>query len=177
VDLSSVSLSSQRLYLKSFASEDALEVFEATTRTLTRFMAWEPAPSLEAFAPIWQSWFPMMCAGTDVHFVVRMKPTLEFLGMVGLHNTSAAEPETGIWIKELQHGYGYGREAVATVISFTARDLGKRAVVYPVVEQNGPSRRLAESLGGRIVGTRLLRKTDGIKHPEVVYKIPARPAR
>jgi RimJ/RimL family protein N-acetyltransferase len=97
--------------------------------------------------------------------------------MVGLHNTSAAEPETGIWIKELQHGYGYGREAVATVISFTARDLGKRAVVYPVVEQNGPSRRLAESLGGRIVGTRLLRKTDGIKHPEVVYKIPARPAR
>jgi RimJ/RimL family protein N-acetyltransferase len=168
MDLSSVSLSSQRLFLKSFASEDALEVFEATTPTLTRFMAWEPAPSLEAFAPIWQSWFPMMYAGTGVHFVVRMKPTLEFLGMAGLHNTSAAEPETGIWIKESQHGYGYGREAVAAVISFTARDLGKRAVMYPVVEHNGPSRRLAESLGGSIVGTRLLRKSDGAKHPEVV---------
>jgi len=72
VDLSSVSLSSQRLFLKSFGSEDAFEAFEATTQTLTRFMKWEPAPSLEAFAPIWQSWIPIMCAGTDVHFVVRV---------------------------------------------------------------------------------------------------------
>ena len=98
---------------------------------------------------------------------------LEFLGMAGLHNTSAAEPEMGIWIKESQHGYGYGQEAVAAVISFAARDLGKRAFVYPVVERNGSSRRLAESLGGSIVGSRLLRKADGVEHPEVVYRIPA----
>jgi RimJ/RimL family protein N-acetyltransferase len=173
MDLSSVSLSSQRLLLKSFASEDAFEAFEATTPTLTRLMGWDPAPSLEAFAPIWQSWFPMMYAGTDGHFVVRVKSTLEFLGMVGLHNTSAAEPEAGIWIKESRHGCGYGREAVATVISFAVRNLGKLAVVYPVVEQNGSSRRLAESLGGSIVGTRLLRKAGGVEYPEVVYRIPA----
>ena len=113
----------------------------------------------------------MMCAGTDVHFVVRVKPTLAFLGMAGLHNTSAAEPETGIWIRESQHGYGYGREAIAAVISFASRD--KRAVIYPVVEQNDSSRRLAQRLGGVIVGTRLLRKAGGVKHPEVVYRIPA----
>jgi hypothetical protein len=64
MDLSSVSLSSQRLFLKSFASEDALEAFEATTPTLTRFMTWEPAPSLEAFAPIWQSWLPSRLVAT-----------------------------------------------------------------------------------------------------------------
>ena len=114
-----------------------------------------------------------MCAGTDGYFVVRVKRTLEFLGMVGLHDTSAAELETGIWIKESQHGYGYGREAVAAVISFAARNLGKRAVVYPVVERNVSSQRLAESLGGSIVGTRLLRKPSGVEHPEVVYRIPA----
>ncbi|MBO0754557.1 MAG: GNAT family N-acetyltransferase, partial [Bradyrhizobiaceae bacterium] len=85
----------------------------------------------------------------------------------------AAEPEAGIWIKEPQHGNGYGREAIAMIVAFAANDLGKRAVVYPVVEQNGPSRRLAESLGGRIIGTRLLRKASGIEHPEVVYRIPA----
>ena len=172
VDLSSVSLSSQRLFLKSFGSEDAFEAFEATTPTLTRFMKWEPAPSLEAFAAIWQSWIPVMCAGMDVHFVVRVKSTLEFLGMAGLHNTNAAEPETGIWIRESQHGHGYGREAVAAVISFAGRQLRKRAVVYPVVEQNGSSRRLAESLGGVIVGARLLRKAGSVKLPEVVYRIP-----
>jgi RimJ/RimL family protein N-acetyltransferase len=173
MDLSSVSLLSQRLVLKSFTGDDAREAFEAATPTIARFMTWEPARSLEAFAAIWQSWIPKMRAGTDVNFAVRHNPSLEFLGTGGLHNTDATEPEAGIWIKESQHGHGYGREAVAAIVAFAANDLGKRAVVYPVVEQNGPSRRLAESLGGRIIGARLLRKAGGIEHPEVVYRIPA----
>jgi RimJ/RimL family protein N-acetyltransferase len=172
MDLSSISLSSQRLLLKSFAGDDAREAFEAATPAVARFMSWEPAPSLEAFALIWQSWIPKMHAGTDVSFTVRRKPTLEFLGAAGLHNVDADEPVAGIWIKESQHGHGYGREAVAMIVAFAANDLSKRALVYPVVEQNGPSRRLAESLGGRIVGTQLLRKAAGIEYPQVVYRIP-----
>jgi RimJ/RimL family protein N-acetyltransferase len=173
MNLSSVSLTSQRLLLMPFTSDDALEAIEAATPTLTRFMGWDPAPSLEVFSQIWRSWFPMMLAGTDLHLVVREKLTLEFLGMAGLHNISADEPEAGIWVKESRHGYGYGREAVAAVISLAARDLGKRAVLYPVVEQNSASRRLAERLGGSIVGTRVLRKAGGVEYPEVVYSIPA----
>jgi RimJ/RimL family protein N-acetyltransferase len=172
MDLSSVSLSSQRLLLKSFTGDDAREAFEAATPAIARFMSWEPAPSPEAFALIWQSWIPKMQAGTDVSFAVRLKPSLEFLGAAGLHKTDAAEPEVGIWIKESRHGYGYGREAVAMIVAFVADDLSKRAVVYPVVEQNGPSRRLAESLGGKIIGTRRLRKAAGIEYPEIVYRIP-----
>jgi RimJ/RimL family protein N-acetyltransferase len=113
-----------------------------------------------------------MRVGTDVSFTVRRKPSLEFLGAAGLHNIDADEPEVGIWIKESQHGYGYGREAIATIVAFAANDLAKQAVVYAVVEQNGPSRRLAESLGGRIVGTRLLRKAAVVEYPQVVYRIP-----
>jgi RimJ/RimL family protein N-acetyltransferase len=108
-----------------------------------------------------------------VFFVVRVRPALEFLGMTGLHKITSVEPEAGIWIKESRHGYGYGREAVAAVITFAACDLGKRAIIYPAVERNVPSRRLAESLGGKIAGTRLLRKASGVNYPEVVYKIPA----
>jgi RimJ/RimL family protein N-acetyltransferase len=169
MDLSSVSLSSQRLLLKSFTGHDAREAFEAATPAIARFMAWEPASSLESFAPIWQSWIPKMHAGPDVSFAVRHGPSLEFLGAAGLHDIDAEEPEVGIWIKEAQHGYGYGREAVATIAAFAGDCLGKRAVVYPVVEQNHPSRRLAESLGGGIIGTRLLRKGAGI-----IYRIPIR---
>jgi RimJ/RimL family protein N-acetyltransferase len=173
MDLSSVSLSSQRLVLKSFSSDDAREAFLLATPTIARFMSWEPAPSFEAFERIWQNWIPKMRAGTDASLTVRHKPSLEFLGIAGLHNTDAIEPEVGIWIKEFQHGYGYGREAVATIVAFVGSDLGKQAVLYPVVEQNGPSRRLAERLGGRVIGTRLLRKAAGVEHPEVVYRIPA----
>jgi RimJ/RimL family protein N-acetyltransferase len=167
MDLSSVSLSSQRLLLKSFTGDDTREAFEGATATVARFMAWDPAPSFEEFAPIWQGWILTMRAGADVHFVVRHKPSLEFLGAAGLHNIDSDEPEAGIWIKEAQHRYGYGREAVATIVTFAGDALSKRAVLYPVVEQNGPSRRLAERLGGRIIGTRLLRKGPGL-----VYRIP-----
>jgi RimJ/RimL family protein N-acetyltransferase len=167
MDLSSVSLSSQRLLLRSFTGNDAREAFEEATPNIARFMSWEPASSFEEFTPIWQSWIPKMYAGTDVSFAVRHKPSMEFLGAAGLHNINTDEPEAGIWIKESLHGYGYGREAVATIVAFAGDALSKRAVLYPVVEQNGPSRRLAERLGGRIIGARLLRKGPG-----VVYRIP-----
>jgi RimJ/RimL family protein N-acetyltransferase len=173
MDLSSASLSSQRLLLKSFTRADAKEAFEAATPTIARFMSWDPAPSLEAFAAIWQGWIPRMRAGTDVSFIVRCRSSLEFLGVAALHHTDAAEPEAGIWIKETQHGNGYGREAIAMIVAFAANELGKRAVVYPVVERNLPSRRLAESLGGRIIATRVLRKSGGIEYSEVVYRIAA----
>jgi RimJ/RimL family protein N-acetyltransferase len=93
--------------------------------------------------------------------------------VAALHHTDAAEPEAGIWIKQAQHGNGYGREAIAMIVAFADNALGKRAVVYPVVEQNLPSRRLAESLGGRVIATRTLRKAGGVEHPQVVYRIPA----
>jgi hypothetical protein len=104
---------SQRLLLKSFTGDDARVAFEEATPTIARFMAWDPAASPEAFAPIWQSW-------------------------------------------------------IATIVAFACDALNKRAVLYPMVQQNDPSRRLAERLGGRIIGPRLLRKGPG-----VVYRIPA----
>lgn len=172
MDLSLVSLSSQRLFLKCFSPEDAREVFEAVTPTITRFMGFEPAPSFEAFEQIWQDWFPLMHSGTDAHFVVRATSNREFLGIVGLHEIDDTEPKIGIWIKEAAHGLGFGREAVAALISFAASGLGKKAVLYPVVEKNYPSRHLAETLGGIVVGRRILRKADGIELPEVIYRIP-----
>jgi RimJ/RimL family protein N-acetyltransferase len=58
-----------------------------------------------------------------------------------------AEPELGIWIAEMMHGHGYGREAVAAVWSAASGRLRCAAFRYPVAEQNRSSRSLAESLG------------------------------
>jgi RimJ/RimL family protein N-acetyltransferase len=172
MDLSSTSLRSSRVVLRSFGPGDAREVFAAATPTLTRYMTWDPAPCLEAFEKIWRGWLPMMAKGTDMHLVVRLRASQEFLGMAGLHNIGALEPDAGIWIKEAKHGNRYGRDAVAAVVSFAARTLSRKAVLYPVAEANGPSRRLAQSLGGKIIGKRLLRKSSGSEYPQVVYRIP-----
>jgi hypothetical protein len=54
------------------------------------------------------------------------------------------------------------------------RDLAKSGELYPVVEENTASRHLAECLGGKIVGRRMLRKTNGVELPEVIYRITSR---
>lgn len=172
MDLRKTVLSSMRLSLKAFTPDDAAEVFDAVTPTVTRFMTFEPSPSLDAFASVWGAWLPQMAAGTELFLVVRLKSTGDFLGIVGLHGIDNSEPETGLWIKESAHGFGYGREAIATVIAWASRESGAQAFIYPVVEDNSPSRRLAESLGGVVAGTRRLRKSD-TEHLEVVYRIPA----
>jgi RimJ/RimL family protein N-acetyltransferase len=91
--------------------------------------------------------------------------------MAGLHGIGGAEPEIGIWIKEAAHGAGYGREAVATTIAWACRWVGATAFTYPVAVENLPSRRLAESIGGKITGTGKLRKPSGVVLDQVVYRI------
>ena len=172
MDLSSTSLRTSRLLLKAFVPADAPDAHAASTPTLTRYMTWDPAPSLEHFEQICRTWLPMMADGTDVSFALRLASNHEFLGIVALHHIDASEPTVGIWIKEAMHGYGFGREAVAAVVSFAAR-LGKQAVLYPVVEQNLQSRHLAECLGGHVIGKATLRKASGVELPEVIYRIPA----
>jgi len=63
--LRSVSIASPRLQLHSFAPDDAPEAFAPVTPTLTRFLAWDPSPSLEAFAEIWRTWLSAMAASSS----------------------------------------------------------------------------------------------------------------
>jgi RimJ/RimL family protein N-acetyltransferase len=171
MDLSSISLRTERLRLSAFAPRDAREAHAAATPTLARYMSWDPAPSLESFEQTWRIWLTTMVAGIDMAVAVRLSSNGEFLGMAGLHHIVRPEPEVGIWIKETMHGHGFGREAIAAVVSFAGAELGKQAVLYPVAEQNFPSRRLAEILGGKLVGTGTLRKPSGAELPEVIYRI------
>jgi len=60
LDLRGVALATSRLSLRSFTAADAVDSFQAATPTLTRFMAWDPSPSLSAFAEVWGAWLPKM---------------------------------------------------------------------------------------------------------------------
>src|SRR5262245_41091997 len=131
-DLRTVSITSARLHLRAFTPKDAPEAFALVTPALTRFMGWDPSPSLPAFSTIWRAWLPAMAAGTDLALAVRLKETREFLGMAGLHRIDCPQPEIGIWIRESAHGLGYGREAVAAVIAWAAGRFRPAGFVYPV---------------------------------------------
>jgi RimJ/RimL family protein N-acetyltransferase len=170
-DLRAVEFGSNRLSLRSFVPDDAPAIFPSATAAIARFMVWEPTPSLAAFSEVTRPWVPRMQAGTDAYLVARLAG--DFTGVVGLHRIGGAEPEIGVWIRQESHGRGFGREAVAAMIAWATERLGAAAFIYPVAAENQPSRRLAESLGGTLVGHGELRKPSGVVLPKVVYRIPA----
>lgn len=166
-DLTQCRVNTDRLLIAPFTAADASDVYQAITPTLTRFLTFEPESSPEAFANVWQGWLPLIREGEEMIFVARLHDSKHFVGMCGVHNLRNQIPELGIWVTESLHSQGYGREIVQAVASWASERYHPPYFIYPVAEQNTPSRRLAESLGGTVQGRR-----ENIKYDCVVYHIP-----
>jgi RimJ/RimL family protein N-acetyltransferase len=163
----STHIESERLSRRPFSPGDANDAFHCITPALTRYLSFDPAPSLAVFETIWRGWLTKIDEGVDFAFAIRLRTTGAFIGLAGLHRTSDAEPELGIWVRADQHGNAYGREAVQAVAQWAAATFRPNGFIYPVATANGPSRRLAEALGGQVVGAR-----TSPKYESVVYRIP-----
>ena len=158
-------IESSRLRLFEFQMTDAEEVFACITPAITRFMRWEP--------PSWSD-YKSRCEerlraanANNLSFVIRRRDTNECLGMTGLEGSDTSSPELGLWLKESVHGQGFGREVVTALAEWAHKNLGKASFTYPVAVQNTASRRIAEALGGEIIGNR-----TSPKYESVIYKIP-----
>ncbi|MDP8249507.1 GNAT family N-acetyltransferase [Pseudochrobactrum saccharolyticum] len=161
-------LTTQRLKLRIYAPQDAAEMYSHITPTLTRFMAWEPPASYEEFLenkPLWEERF---LKGTDYHFVARDIRSGRYIGIVGVHRATTTTPEFGVWMCEDVHGQGFGKEAVTAVFGWAKEMLQADYFVYPVAEENRASRKIAETLGGKLVSSE-----QKPKYMAVTYHIPA----
>ncbi|MFM0179451.1 GNAT family N-acetyltransferase [Paraburkholderia aspalathi] len=165
-----IQIESTRLLIKPFSANDADATFSCITTWLTRYMAWEPPASRHDFDGVWRSWISSIDDGSDYVFAIRQRADGSFLGLAGLHRVRTGSPELGIWIREDRHRNGFGREAVTLIAQWATRTTGCASFTYPVAEENRPSRRIAESLGGVIVESRMTPK-----YKSVVYRIPLRP--
>lgn len=173
MDLRWLSLRSERLRLRAYTEADAEEVFAAVTPNVARFMAWEPEPSIAAHHALFARLVASMAEGREFAAAIRLARTGEFIGMAGLHRLRSDPPELGVWLKEAAHGAGFGREAVARLTRWASDLLRVKAFAYPVAGPNMASRRLAEALGGQIVGRSRFTKPSGASYELVVYRIPA----
>ncbi|MGA7864709.1 MAG: GNAT family N-acetyltransferase [Stellaceae bacterium] len=139
--------------LRAFTAADAAESFEEASATIARFMSWNPPASEREFETIWQGHLSHMKLGTELHLVIRLNGTDEFVGRAGLHPAD-------------------GREAVVAVTKWAGEKFRPSGFLYPVVDENIPSRRLAEALGGKIIGTRQRRKPGDKERKLLLYHIP-----
>ncbi|SDV15425.1 Protein N-acetyltransferase, RimJ/RimL family [Pseudomonas rhodesiae] len=167
VDTREIRIQSPRLSIEPFCAQDAVESFACITASLTRYMSWEPPASLEEYAQVWRQWLLSIADGSDFVFVIRQLENARFTGLVGLHDTHAETPELGIWIREDEHGLGFGTEAVQAVVQWASQRVVAKSFIYPVATNNHASRRIAEVLGGTILEMRTSAKYDS-----VVYQIP-----
>jgi RimJ/RimL family protein N-acetyltransferase len=157
-------IQSPRLQLSQFQLMDAQEVFGCITPGVAKFMPWEP--------PSWSEYVTRCEKRVQTpepakfYFVIRRLDNRECLGMASLEDADLVSPELGLWLKESAHRLGFGREVVAALVEWGHASLGKGSFTYPVAVQNTASRRIAENLHGKIIGTRTNPKYDS-----VVYRI------
>ena len=161
---------SSRLRLSEFAMADAADIYNCITPAISRYMFWDPPTSFEAYKARREQTL-LSTDRNDFSFVIRRQDAMECLGIASLDGRDADAPELGVWLKESVHGNGYGTEAVRAVADWAARTLGKERFIYVAATENVPSRRIAGTLGGVVVGTRTSPKYDS-----VVYRITWPPA-
>lgn len=171
MDLSVLTLTTDRLRLSAYCEADAAGIHAYVTPTMTRYLSFDPLESVDELIALDHVWVEHSRAGTEVAVTVRQIDNGSFVEMAGLHYCDDPEPEVGIWIREGFHGRGFGKEAIAALAHFTGDVLGEAAVIYLVVDANTCSRRIAEGLGGTIIDHRVLHKPSGLKQPLVVYRI------
>lgn len=148
--LEKVSLKSTRLILKPISLEYTQDVFREFTSEITTFMYPKPADNISETEKVIKDMIQQRENRTDLVLVILKKDTLEFLGIceVGAINTDT--PELGIWIKKSDHGNGFGKEAIYALKDWVDKNLEYKYLSYPVEKRNLPSRKIAESLGGRV---------------------------
>jgi RimJ/RimL family protein N-acetyltransferase len=172
-DLSSVEIISARLILRSTTAADGDEACAEANASVALFMSWNPPASRDEFGGIHRALVAQMVNGENLSLTVRLLETREFLGSAGLHSADADFLETGIWIKQSAQKRGYGREAVAAVVAWASFKFQPSGLLWPVVDENIASRRLVESLGGQIIGTRRRQKAGDAERTQLIYRIPA----
>jgi ribosomal-protein-alanine N-acetyltransferase len=148
--LEPVSLESARLMLAPIAFNYTDVIFQEFTAEITRFMHPKPATAIGETTQFIRDAIQRIRNGTDLTCVILKKDNAEFLGVCGIHQIHTETPELGIWTKKSAHGCGYGREAIHCLKAWADENLEYEYLSYPVDKRNLPSRKIPESLGGKV---------------------------
>jgi len=171
IDFTELTIETDRLRLSPISDQFREERFQEFTAEIAEFMYPKPHDTIDGIDEWTTKSRIKMKKGEDYTVMVLRKDTREFLGCGGLHNPHTKHPELGIWIKKLAHGNNYGREAVTALKNWADEHLDYEYITYPVDKRNIASRKIAESLGGKIGKEYRQKNIAGKELDEVEYWI------
>jgi ribosomal-protein-alanine N-acetyltransferase len=173
-NLLALDIHGERVRLVPVSNDYEQEIFAEFTATVTRYMMPKPAEKIEETQAFIHISRQTMLAGNNLQLVILRQQTGEFLGVCGLHgDENIRMPELGIWLKVSAHGHGYGREAITILVQWAQAHIDLDGFIYPVDRHNIASRKIPESLGGKVVKEVQVTSLSGHVLDEVIYEVPA----
>jgi len=169
-NLREVSIQTDRLDLSCIDLSLADIIFETFTPEVTRFLSTR-APMIPAESEQFlRETLMRIDHGEEIVLAIREAYTGRFLGLCGIHaRGNARQPELGIWLREDAQGLGYGEEVIHALIIWGSRHLVCEGFAYRVSPHNHASIRLAEKVGGKVIGRN---ESDADTITTLTYHIP-----
>lgn len=166
-----IKIETARLLLVPIGLEHTEDIFNELTAEVTIYMYPKPADDISETEAWIKGARSTMGKGNNIQLVILEKATGEFLGCAGLHGVDKKSPEFGIWTKKSSHGNGYGREAITALFNWACENIDFDYILYPVDKRNVASRKIPESLGGKIKKEYKEKNLAGFELDEVEYHI------
>ncbi len=171
MDILNVTIETERLLLVPISVKYSQEIFKEFTPEITRFMYPKSPEKIEETMAYILDRTERMKKGEEIVITILDKNTKEFLGGSGLHHLNTRVLEFGIWIKKDAHGHKYGQEAIAGIKKWAEDNLEFDYFIYPADRENIASRKIAESLGGKVHKEYKQESLSGTLLDEVEYRI------
>ncbi|MCE5234460.1 MAG: GNAT family N-acetyltransferase [Clostridiaceae bacterium] len=140
-------IKTERLMLVPIRAEHAEAYFEAFTPEVARYQFPEPFQSAGAARAFILEAQAFRAQGEELVLAI-LDMDGAFLGSAEARNLTSPTPEVGLWLKSAAQGRGYGKEAMAALLSFLRENGSVDFFVYEADRRNGASTRLAIALGG-----------------------------
>lgn len=172
IELLEVEILAERVRLVPTSREHVGQIFREFTSEITQYMYPRPPERIEETLEFVETSRQRMKAGANLQLTILAEESGEFLGCCGLHGEGKPKtPELGIWLKRGAHGRGFGREAIAALVAWASAHLVVDHFEYPADHSNRASRKIAQSLGGTIVGEKADVGHGGNPLDLVIYRI------
>ncbi|MBD2294503.1 GNAT family N-acetyltransferase [Anabaena sphaerica FACHB-251] len=139
-----------RLLLQPISLKYKEDIFKEFTAEIATYLYAAPPREIEGTEFFIKQSLQEMEKGENITVVVLKKDSQEFLGCSGIYKVNSKYPQTGIWLKKSAFGQGYGTEVIQALKEWADANLDYEYLRYPVDQENIPSRRIAEKLGGQM---------------------------
>ncbi len=171
MNTSNLIIKTERLNLIPISLDFCDDIFQEFTKNITTFMFPQPSGKKEDTIIFINNSLNKMKTGKTIQQVIINLESGEFLGCAGLHDINTKTPELGIWVKASAHGHKYGREAMHGLKDWADKNLDYDYIKYPVSVENISSRKIAESLGGKIEREYIDKNQNGGIMNSIEYRI------